>query len=104
MTLQDLINYAEEHEFDPSEMTIKIQNSDTMELRDVYQDDDEVYVTDNFAHNAIDKEILAQEIRKQFPDIRVKLINLQDISSYTNMSFDGIKICCGSFYLISKIY
>ena len=43
MTLQDLINYAEEHEFDPSEMTIKIQNSDTMELRDVYQDDDEVY-------------------------------------------------------------
>ena len=73
-------------------------------VSNLFQDDDEVYVTDNFAHNAIDKEILAQEIRKQFPDIRVKLINLQDISSYTNMSFDGIKIFCVSFYLISKIY
>ena len=73
-------------------------------VSNLFQDDDEVYVTDNFAHNAIDKEILAQEIRKQFPDIRVKLINLQDISLYTNMSFDGIKICCGSFYLISEIY
>ena len=43
MTLQDLIDYAYEHGFEPSEMPIKIQNPDTMELRWAYQDDDEVY-------------------------------------------------------------
>ena len=43
MTLQDLIDYAHEHDFEPSVMAIKIQNPDTMELKDVYQDDDEVY-------------------------------------------------------------
>jgi len=43
MTLQDLIDYANEHEFDSNIMTIMIQDPDTMQLKYAYQDEDEVY-------------------------------------------------------------
>ena len=43
MTLQDLIDYAYEKGFDPSECTIKAETYDNARLYDVSQDDDEVF-------------------------------------------------------------
>ena len=43
MTLQDLIDYANEKGFDPSECTIKAETYDNAHLYDVSQDDDEVF-------------------------------------------------------------
>ena len=43
MTLQDLINYANEKGFDPSECTIKAETYDNANLYDVTQDIDEVF-------------------------------------------------------------
>lgn len=42
MTLQDLINYAYEKGFDPSECTIKAETYNDAHLYDVTQDHDEV--------------------------------------------------------------
>lgn len=43
MTLQDLINYAIEKGFDPSECTIKAETYNNAHLYDVSQDEDEVF-------------------------------------------------------------
>lgn len=43
MTLQDLINYASEKGFDPSECTIKVETYNDARLYDVLQDEDEVF-------------------------------------------------------------
>ena len=43
MTLQDLIDYANENEFDPKDCIIKAETFDNMRLYDVYQDHDEIY-------------------------------------------------------------
>ena len=43
LTLQDLIDYANEHGFDPSEMIIKIENIDNGQLQSAHQDIDEVW-------------------------------------------------------------
>ena len=43
MTLQDLINYAFEKDFDPSECTIKVETYNDAHLYDVSQDEDEVF-------------------------------------------------------------
>ena len=43
MTLQDLIDYANEKGFEPSECTIKAETYDNAHLYDVSQDDDEVF-------------------------------------------------------------
>ena len=73
-------------------------------VKHLFKDGDEVYVTDGFAHNAIDKEVIAQEIRRQFPAVNVKTIDIAKVREFAEMIFDGLKICCGSFYLVSKIY
>lgn len=43
MTLQDLIDYASEKGFDPSECVIKAETYDNAHLYDVSQDKDEVF-------------------------------------------------------------
>ena len=43
LTLQDLLDYASEKGFDPSECAIKVTNFEDMHLHDVVQDDDEVW-------------------------------------------------------------
>ena len=43
LTLQDLLDYASEKGFDPSECAIKVTNFEDMHLHDVSQDDDEVW-------------------------------------------------------------
>lgn len=43
LTLQDLINYADERGIPYSEAEIKIQDIDTMRLHSANQDTDEVY-------------------------------------------------------------
>lgn len=43
LTLQDLIDYANEHGFDPNEMIIKIENIDNGQLQSAHQDIDEVW-------------------------------------------------------------
>jgi len=43
MTLQDLIDYAYEKGFDPSECVIKAETYNDGHLYDVYHDDDEVF-------------------------------------------------------------
>ena len=70
----------------------------------LFEEKDEVFVTDNFAHNSIKKEILAEEIKKMFPKIKLKLVDIDKAKDFTDYNFNGIKICCGSFYLLSKIY
>ena len=43
MTLQDLIDYASEKGYDPSECIIKAETFNDAHLYDVYHDDDEVF-------------------------------------------------------------
>lgn len=43
LTLQDLINYAIEHDLEPSEMVIKIEDMDTGRLYPANMDHDEVF-------------------------------------------------------------
>lgn len=43
LTLQDLIDYANEHGFEPSEMPIKIENIDTGRIVQAYHDIDEIW-------------------------------------------------------------
>lgn len=43
LTLQDLINYANEHGFEPSEMAIMIEDMDTARLYPANMDNDEIY-------------------------------------------------------------
>lgn len=43
ITLQDLIDYAAEKEFDPSDCVIKVENFENAHLHDAFQDDDEVW-------------------------------------------------------------
>lgn len=73
-------------------------------IKNLFREDDEVFVTDGFAHNAINKDVIIKEMAKQFPQMSVKTIDINDVKEFVDMDFDGIKICCGSFYLVSKIY
>lgn len=43
LTLQDLIDYATEHGFEPSEMAIKIEDIDTCQLHSASMDHDEIF-------------------------------------------------------------
>ncbi len=43
LTLQDLIDYATEHGFEPSEMAIKIEDIDTCQLHSANMDHDEIF-------------------------------------------------------------
>jgi len=43
LTLQDLIDYAIEHEFEPSQMAIKIEDIDTCQLHSANMDYDEIF-------------------------------------------------------------
>ncbi|MCQ2957996.1 MAG: bifunctional folylpolyglutamate synthase/dihydrofolate synthase, partial [Candidatus Gastranaerophilales bacterium] len=70
-------------------------------IENLFNEDDEIYVTDNFAHNAIDKGILKEEILSQYKNIKVQTIKLNEIEQFFNYKFDGIKICTGSFYICS---
>lgn len=73
-------------------------------IKNLFQPEDIVFVVDNFAHNAIKKEILEKEIRNNFKNIKVQTIELENIKTFIDMKFSGIKICCGSFYIISKVF
>ena len=73
-------------------------------IKNLFTNEDEIFVTDNFAHNAVKKEILAEEIKNQFKNANVKTIDIENAPNFINYNFDGIKICCGSFYLLAKIY
>ena len=73
-------------------------------VKELFREGDKVFVTDGFAHNAIDKEIIAREINGQFPSVIPESLSPEFVRAFTDMEFDGLKICCGSFYLVSKIY
>ena len=73
-------------------------------IKNLFDKSDTIYVTDSFAQNSIDKIILAKEIAKIFPESKIKLIELENINEFTEKDvIEGIKICCGSFYLCSKV-
>lgn len=82
-----------------------LQTKDYKKIIDtLFQNDDEIYVTDKFAYNAVSKELLSETILKKYPDIKLKTLELNDIEQFINYDFNGIKICCGSFYICSKIF
>ncbi len=82
-----------------------LQTKDYKKIIDtLFQNDDEIYVTDKFAYNAVSKELLAETILKKYPDVKLKTLELNDIEQFINYDFNGIKICCGSFYICSKIF
>ena len=73
-------------------------------IAELFSDGDEVFIIDGFAYNSVDKEVLKAEILKRFPNIKTRLINLCDLNEFINYYFDGIKICCGSFYICSHLF
>ncbi|MCR4881376.1 MAG: bifunctional folylpolyglutamate synthase/dihydrofolate synthase [bacterium] len=73
-------------------------------IKNLFKEDDRIFITDNFAHNSIKKEILLNEIKKEFPKVQAEPIDISDLPRFMNYDFDGIKICCGSFYLIANVY
>ena len=74
-------------------------------IRNLFRNDDIIFITDGFAHNAIPKEILADEIAKHLPTAKIKPINLIQINEFKEKDvIEGIKICCGSFYLCSQLF
>ena len=73
-------------------------------IKNLFNENDEIFVTDNFAHNCVDKNILVKEILKQHKTAKVKSLDLNDIQEFFDYKFDGIKICCGSFYICSKCF
>ncbi len=72
-------------------------------IKNLFRDEDEIFVVDGFAHNAVKKEILAEEIAKTYPKTNTKLTDLSEIDEFLEKKVNGIKICCGSFYLCSKV-
>ena len=73
-------------------------------IRNLFRNDDIIFITDGFAYNCVDKEVLKKEIEKQFPQARIKPIELDNINEFVEMDvIEGIKICCGSFYLCSIV-
>jgi len=73
-------------------------------IKTLFRDNDEIFITDNFAHNAITKNILEEEILKTHKQVKLTLLDVENIDKFINYNFSGIKICCGSFYICSKIY
>lgn len=73
-------------------------------IKNLFNNDDEIFITDNFAHNAIKKEILNDEIAKFYPFSNRKFIDINEISKFAEYYFSGIKIACGSFYLCEKLF
>ena len=73
-------------------------------IENLFCNDDEIYITDGFAHNTIPKEILKSEIEKKYPQAKIKPIDIKDINEFVKKDvIEGIKICCGSFYLCEKV-
>lgn len=73
-------------------------------IENLFNPDDEIYITDDFAHNSINKEVLQTTIGEIFPTIKIKLIDIKDINEFVKKDvIEGIKICCGSFYLCEKV-
>ncbi len=72
-------------------------------IKNLFRENDEIFVTDGFAANAVNKEILAGEIAKIYPQAKVKIVAINKIEEFLVKNANGIKICCGSFYLCSKV-
>lgn len=73
-------------------------------IENLFSTNDTIFVTDKFAHNAIPKEILLEEITKKFPNAKAGTIDLDNIKEFIEKKTNNeIKICCGSFYLCSKL-
>lgn len=73
-------------------------------ITELFNEGDEVFIVDGFAHNAVSKDILKEEILKQFSNIKIRMLNIDELNEFINYSFEGIKICCGSFYICSYMY
>jgi len=73
-------------------------------ISELFNDNDEIFIIDNFAQNAVKKEIIKEEIFKNYPNTKIHTISINEIENFLNYSFDGIKICCGSFYVCAHIF
>ena len=73
-------------------------------ITELFNEGDEIFITDGFAYNSVNKEVLKEEVLKHFLDIKIRVISIDELNEFIDYSFDGIKICCGSFYICSYLF
>ncbi|MDD3594075.1 MAG: bifunctional folylpolyglutamate synthase/dihydrofolate synthase [Candidatus Gastranaerophilales bacterium] len=70
----------------------------------LFSQEDEIYLTDDFAPNAVKSDRLASAIKQFFPKAEINTIKTAQITEFVRLTAkNSLKIAAGSFYLCSKV-